>query len=125
MSTKLKPRYWVSETYSEITPESAEHGDFSDTGYEYGYDAKNKYRQAYSLKELIKSFVDRGDYTNAENFQPGQASQSLYAGYNTSDYRTGTERENALHVTPMGRRNTKAFKRASRHLNRALKKYLK
>jgi hypothetical protein len=117
-------RYWVSETYSECTPESAADGDTSENGYEYGYTARNKYRQSYSLKEIIEQFIRR-DYAYAENFCARSAEQSLYGSWYTSDYATGTDRQQALHIRPKARRGTRANKRAARYLNKVLSAELK
>lgn len=123
MSTRNE-RYWVSETYSESTPESAADGDFSETGYLYGYNAKNGYRQSFTLKEIVEQFIRR-DYVYAENYCSRSTSQSLYGSTYTSDYRTGTERQECLHIRPKGPRHTKAYKRAARHLNKVLSRELK
>jgi hypothetical protein len=68
-------------TYSETTPESAEEGDYSDTGF---IDESCTLREAYN-------------YLRFEGW-PVEASPScLSFGYCMTDYATGTERELCLH----------------------------
>ena len=80
--------FYVAETYSQTTPESAEHGDFSDTGYEC-------LGQFYSLKELIKRINDGGFGEHNWN----RTGANLYqSDSHTICYRTGTEQQNCLHI---------------------------
>ena len=75
----------VSRCYSEITPESAENGDFSDHGFVYE-------SQDFTFSELVRE-IRHGGFT----FYGG--SDWLSTGYSTQDYRTGTEREETLHFS--------------------------
>lgn len=77
--------FYVSETYSQTTPESAEYGDYSECGYE-------NYGQFYTLKELLKELNGRCYHDNGNG--------SFYdSDSRTICYRTGTEQQNCLHVT--------------------------
>ena len=76
--------FLASITYSEITPESASNGDFSETGY-------HQTPRVYSLRELI-------DLIKREGFYRESGTDWMTSGYYTSCYQTGTEREESLHV---------------------------
>lgn len=82
--------FYVSETFSQVTPESAEHGDFSDTGYE-------DYGSFYTLKELIKRIESDGFEVNLH--ERGTRIDAYQADFSTVCYRTGTEQRNCLHIT--------------------------
>lgn len=77
--------FYVSETYSQVTPESASEGDFSECGYSH-------YGTFYTLKDVlsmerIKSGRDNGD-------------GSFYDGdFHVVSYRDGIEEEGCSHVT--------------------------
>ena len=78
----------VAITFSEVTPESAEHGDFSKTGFVME-------RTPMTLREVI-------DLIKYERFQRESRGTSwMTTGFSTSCYRTGTEREECLHLTLM------------------------
>lgn len=79
-------RFIVSETYQEVTPESAEYGDFSDTGFVFQ-------DETYSLRELI-DYIKRNGYT-----RESKGTDWLTLGPWTECYRTGTERSTNLHIT--------------------------
>ncbi len=89
---KRKPAelFWVSETYSQVTPESAEHGDFSETGW-------TDRGSFMTLRELVKRIEDTLGYFESSGFDA--TSVDLYASdYHTVDYRTGTEEQSCLHI---------------------------
>lgn len=77
-------RFLVSITYSEVTPESAAEGDFSKTGFV-------SEDQEYTLEEL-KSLIKSGGW-----YREGRT-RWMTTGSWVSDYRTGTEREENLHI---------------------------
>jgi hypothetical protein len=77
-------KFKVSQTYSEVTPESAIDGEFSDTGFVFE-------DQIYTLRELI-GLIKRDGFTRESG------SNWLTTGFSTSCYRTGTEREENLHI---------------------------
>ena len=81
----------ISKTYSEITPESAENGDFSDTGFEWE-------NSECTFRELVDYLKEHKQYCN-----PSWCS----SGFSTIDYRTGTEQETCIHWS----RNNPEFKR--------------
>lgn len=78
----------ISRTYSEITPESVENGDFSETGF-------------ISEKEEVNfsQLVDLMREHCQPSYSPNDGSpQTWYSsGFYTSDYSTGTEREESIH----------------------------
>ena len=87
-------KFLVSRTFSEITPESAEHGDFSDTGFVYQ-------DEVLTLSEL-KSEIRRAGFTRERNTggpKSSPCSTWVETEYYTSCYGTGTSRSEALHVT--------------------------
>ncbi len=81
--------FLVTLTYSEITPESATRGDFSDTGFIFQ-------EQEYSLRELI-------NYIQSESFYREGPKGRFKTGWFTTGFqhicfKTGTEREENLHI---------------------------
>jgi hypothetical protein len=81
-------KFLVSRTYSETTPESATEGDFSDTGYVHE-------AEEYTLRELI-------DLIKRDGFYREGGTRWLTNGWSTECYRTGTEREENLHIKMKG-----------------------
>lgn len=77
--------FLVSKTYSEVTPESAEDGDFSETGFCWQ-------DQVYSLEDLKHLIKSEGFYRES------RGTSWLTTGFSTSCYRTGTQREENLHI---------------------------
>lgn len=77
------PTILVSRCYSEVTPESAENGDTSNTGFVYQAEPK-------IFSELVRE-IER------DGFSQEGGTGWLCTGYSTQDYRTGTEREETLH----------------------------
>lgn len=81
-------KFEVSRTYAEITPESAEQGDFSETGFVFN-------KEIYTLREIISEIKREGFYR--------EGSTSWFTtGFHTTDYATGTEREENLHIELKG-----------------------
>lgn len=80
--------YKVSKTYSIVTPESTEHGDYAETGWEFE-------QRDMDLEETMHEIRELGYF---ENFQPNSLEQSLYAIEPDSDYRTGEDTYYALHI---------------------------
>jgi len=79
--------YKVSKTYDVVTPESAEQGDFSESGFVYE-------EKSVDLTELLEEIKELGYY---ENYHPKQKHQSLYGEPDTDLY-TGADTTYALHV---------------------------
>jgi len=79
----------ISRCYSEVTPESAEDGDFSDTGFIYE-------AQEFTFRELVRELRDF--YTLSDSRSSGVGTWAC-SGFGTSDYSTGTEREETLHFS--------------------------
>lgn len=80
----------MNRTYSEVTPESAEHGDFSDTGFIYE-------DQPFSFRDLVRELRE---FSALSCSHPGSCS-GVWASthFETVDYSTGTEREESLHFS--------------------------
>ncbi len=79
----------ISRTFAECTPESAENSDFSDTGF------ISEVEQV-TFKELVKLMKEH----NQPSCSPNKFNDlhTWYStGFNTSDYRTATEREESIH----------------------------
>lgn len=81
--------FTVGQTYSEITPESASRGDFSDTGWE------REKTNDWTIEDIIRALRDQG----CEEISPHGSSVSIYGGYSTECYRTGTEKQLCLHIS--------------------------
>jgi hypothetical protein len=80
----------INRTYAETTPESAEIGDFSDTGF-IEQDEQVTFRQ---LVELMR------DYPHAsQSPHDGNIDVSHSTSWYTSDYRTGTNRGESIHYS--------------------------
>lgn len=79
----------VSRCYSEVTPESAVDGDFSDTGFVYE-------SREFTFRELVEELRDF--YTLSDSRFSGVGTWAC-SGFETTDYRTGTEREEMLHFS--------------------------
>jgi hypothetical protein len=78
----------ISRTFTEVTPESSEQGDFSDSGF-----ITEKEEVSFSeLVSLMKEHNDCSSYPNYYNTDNWYSCHSF-----TSDYRTGTERTESIH----------------------------
>lgn len=80
----------VHKTFTEITPESAEDGDSSDSGMVWE-------NVEYTFKELVRLLRD---YPEASNYPTNGSTGEWYeTGYFTECYATGTERCEAVHYS--------------------------
>lgn len=95
-------KFLVSQTFQCVTPESAEHGDYSDQGYEFK-------ETPYTLRELLREIKDQGN----DNVSFWGTTMSIYGWNYTSDYKTGEDTQKCLHI--------KASNRALKRLERILK----
>ena len=93
----------VSRTYDVVTPESAERGDFTESGFVFE-------KTAMTLKQVFSELRSLGYF---ENLQDTCNSQSLYSADADIDYRDGSETREALHID--------ASPRVMRRLTRLLK----
>lgn len=73
----------ISRTFEEVTPESAEDGEVSDSGFVYE-------AQEFTFSELVRE-ISRDGF-----FREG-ATEWLTTHVWVDDYATGTERREALH----------------------------
>ncbi len=82
----MKPiTFLVSKTYAEITPESAEHGDWYDTGFVWE-------GEEFTFRELVEEL-------SVHNlWQLADGADWLTTGFYTACYREGREREECLHI---------------------------
>lgn len=82
----MKPlTFKVSKTYAEVTPESAEHGDYDDTGFEWE-DVE------YTFRELVEELGGH------DHWQLNEGADWLTTGFYTVCYRELREREECLHI---------------------------
>jgi hypothetical protein len=84
----MKPLFLVGQTYSEVTPESAEQGDFSDTGWE------QETSPDWKLADILRAIRDQG----AEEIQAHGDSLTIYGWTSTVCYKTATEKQLCLHI---------------------------
>ena len=70
--------------FSDMTPESAEHGDWEETGILSEWDL--------TFRELVEELAGH------RQWQCVEGSDCLSTGFHTIDYGTGREREECLHV---------------------------
>lgn len=100
----------ISRTYSEITPESAEHGEFSDHGFV-------SEKEEVSFTELI--YLMRIHNQASQSPNDGNINVSYSTGYSIDDYRTGTQREETIHYHKDNAQNVaKYWKYAAKMLGR-------
>jgi hypothetical protein len=78
----------ISRTYAETTPESAEIGDFSDTGFITQY-------EEVTFTQLVELMRDYSSASQSPN--DGSIDVSYSTGFYTSCYRTGTDRQDTIH----------------------------
>lgn len=79
----------ISRTFSEVTPESAEHGDFSDKGFISEY-------EKVSFSELV-DLMRNHTYTSQSPVKKLNTDTWLSCYPYTPDYKTGTERTESIH----------------------------
>ena len=80
----------IDRTFSEVTPESAEHGDTSDSGHAY-------VNCEYTFRDLVqelRNFSETSSYPCT-----GAARDWVSTGYSVEDYSTMTERSESLHFS--------------------------
>ncbi|MFI3187260.1 MAG: hypothetical protein QX198_14890 [Methylococcaceae bacterium] len=80
----------IDKTFSEVTPESAEAGDMSDSGHVY-------VNCPYTFSELVqelKNFSETSSYPCT-----GSARDWVSTGYSVEDYLTMRERSESLHFS--------------------------
>lgn len=88
--------FLVSKTYSQVTPESAEFGDFFDSGFVWQ-------DVPYTFRELVELLDSREwDFDG----------YSISNGWNIIDYSTMTSEEEQLHVKCPTARHMRYFDKA-------------
>lgn len=80
----------INRTYSETTPESAEDGDYSDSGFIVE-------DVAYGFRELVALLKSHPE----ASCSPADGSEFEWysTGFYTDDYTYGTEREESVHYS--------------------------
>lgn len=82
----------VSMTYEVVTPESAEHGDVEDRGYDYQ-------DKRMSLSDVVREVESHGPYDEIQEMDDRRgALLRLYESDGSTDYRTGAETRHQLHI---------------------------
>ena len=80
----------INKTFSEVTPESAEDGEMSDSGFVFE-------DVAYGFRELVQMMRD---YPQPSSMPArGNTHEWLSNDYSIEDYRTGTERQESIHYS--------------------------
>jgi len=89
----IKLSFLVSETYATCTPESAEHGDYEEHGFEFE-------NIEYSFRELY-------EYIKSEGYT--LEGDSLYIYPYTIDYATCTDKTTWLHIKTRDKREERYY----------------
>ena len=84
--------------FADATPESAEHGDFEETGILSEWDL--------TFRELVE------ELTSHRHWQPAEGGDWFTTGFYTIDYRTGRDREETLHVRRPSPRHERYYQMA-------------
>lgn len=88
-----KLSFLVSETYATCTPESAEHGDYEESGFEFE-------DTEYTFKELYEYIKSEGYTLEGE---------SLCVHPYTIDYATCTDKTTWLHINTRNNREARYY----------------
>jgi hypothetical protein len=105
----------INRTFSETTPESAEVGDFLDSGF-------ISEKEKVSFSELVALMEEHREASCS-------GEPNLYTWYSTgfftSDYRTGTEREECIHFCKENTPNVQKYWKLARKAadNRIKRRY--
>ncbi len=86
----MTPTILLNRCYSTVTPESAEHGDFEDTGFVYE-------NTEFTFRELVRELREFTSLSSSPS--SGSISDWACTGFEASDYSTGEEREETLHFS--------------------------
>lgn len=95
----------INRTFAEITPESCEDSDFSDSGF-------IEEDLEVSFTELVRLMKDH--YQSSCSPDNGNINTWYSTGFYTSDYRTGTEREESIHFSRNNTENAAKYWRLAR-----------
>lgn len=80
----------ISRTFEEVTPESAEYGDFSDSGFVYK-------DTEFTFRELVTELREFSGMSSSRSQGHTRDWASQY--HETTCYRTGTTRAESLHFS--------------------------
>jgi hypothetical protein len=87
-----EPKFEVGKTYDVVTPESAEEGDFAESGWVYE-------PTVMTLREAFDEIANLGGFEPSEWPMPVTGTHlTLYQIDGNTDYRTGAETREALHI---------------------------
>ena len=90
----------INRTFTETTPESAEEGDFSDIGFI----TENEKVTFSELVKLMKEHVHP-----SQSPHDGGTNVWYYCSSFTSDYKTGTDREESIHYSRLNTPNAAKY----------------
>lgn len=90
----------IKTSYSKTTPESAEHGDTSETGWidEQGYEIEFDESEGESAVSEAVKFLRRAGAIHASSSGPWQHRIWYSTGYQIEDYSTCTDIEKSFHL---------------------------
>lgn len=94
----------INRTYSEVTPESSEEGDFSDNGF-------ISEAEEVSFSELVSLMREHRQPSNSRN---NDINTWYSTGFYTSDYSTATEREECIHFSRNNTKNAEKYWKLAR-----------
>lgn len=110
--------FTVSKTFDVVTPESAEHGDIADSGFEYQ-------DRAMTLREVLRTIESEGCTEPSswpctlENFANGRV---WFTSVDPDvDYRTGESTTYAIHVDGSSRNLARLYRFLSAKYPRAFR----
>ena len=84
----MKHFFKISQTFTEVTPESAEYGDFSDGGYEM------EEQDDYTVKDILRLVRAQG----CEEISAHGNTLTIYGFWSTECYQTATEKQLCVHI---------------------------
>jgi hypothetical protein len=95
----------ISKTFTEVTPESAENGDFSKTGF-------IEKRVKVTFRELVELMKDHPHGSQSPN--DGNKHVWYTCSSFTSDYKKGVERDESIHFHRQNTPNAEKYWRLAR-----------
>lgn len=87
---RSQPTILVNRTFATVTPESAELGDFADSGFDFE-------NQEYTFRELVELMENHPEPSSAPCIDPGM--NDWFTSYPETCYRTGEETSYSIHFS--------------------------